>query len=56
MSSADFENQVRDFFTVPELVEYLDIGMDDAIYLFFDEIHDAREDLEELMGVKSGNS
>lgn len=44
--------RIADFFTAAELVEYLQISAEDVIAAFGDEIEEAIEDIEELMGVR----
>jgi hypothetical protein len=57
MSSLDKQTKARlaDYFTGAELVEYLEEGnqlsVEDVIEVFEDEIADALDDINELMGV-----
>jgi hypothetical protein len=59
MSSLDKQTKERlsDYFTGAELVEYLEEGnqlsVEDVIEVFEDEIADALDDINELMGVNS---
>lgn len=56
----EFLRKVEDFFTPSELVEYLVDGgfmeYNDLVHLLRDELEDAREDVEELMGARDGES
>lgn len=46
------KKRIEDFFTTAELVDFLQIPIDDFIDLYFEEIDDAMDDIEELMGVR----
>lgn len=50
------KRRIADYFEGFELVEYLQIPIDVVIEEFEDEIEEALDDIEELMGVKNGES
>lgn len=49
-------NRIADFFEPWELVQLLDVDIQDLIDFLEDEIEDAIDDINELMGVKNENS
>lgn len=50
----DTKARIEDFFTAAELAEYLQLPVGDLIERFEDEIEEALEDIDELMGVRNG--
>lgn len=48
------KERIADFFEGFELIEYLRIPIEDILDRFEDEIAEALDDIEELMGVKNG--
>jgi len=44
--------RIADFFDPWELIEFLQVSIDDVVERFEDEIEEALEDIEELMGVR----
>jgi hypothetical protein len=48
------KDRLIDFFEGFELVEYLQLKTEDIIDRFEDEIDEAIDDIEELMGVRNG--
>lgn len=46
------EKRIADFFTGPELVEYLNLSVIDIVFAFKDDVDDAMDELEELMNVR----
>lgn len=49
----DTINRIADYFDAGELAEYLGISSRDIIDAFPEEVEDALEDIEELMGIKN---
>lgn len=52
MIEKETKERLTDFFEGFELVEFLQIRVEEVIERFEDEIEEALDDLEELMGVK----
>lgn len=46
-------DRIADFFTAAELVEYLQIDVRDVIDDHADEVEEALDDIDELMGVRN---
>lgn len=47
------KNRIADFFEAWDLIEFLQVSVDDVLDSFEDEIVEALDDIEELMGVKN---
>lgn len=47
----DTKARISDYFTAAELVEYLQLPVEEVVDRFEDEIAEALDDIEELMGV-----
>lgn len=52
---AETRKRIEDFFEGFELVEFLQISVSDVIDAFEEEVEEALEDIEELIGVRERN-
>lgn len=53
MLDKETKDRIADYFDAWELVEFLQLPVEEIITVFEDEIEEALDDIEELMGIRS---
>jgi hypothetical protein len=51
-TSKEVKDRIADFFEASELVDFLRISVEDVIEAFEEDIEEAIDDIEDMMGVK----